>query len=126
MKNQGQCSSCLALSTTGAQGEALAVDNGWTQTMSEQQVVDCDTIDSACDSGLMEMDSISQNRMHCARRSVLQRHGRCLQGFECNGEIAQGSVTRHKDTSTDSETALMSAVAQQTVSITEEETRTLL
>ena len=53
MKNQGQCSSCLALSTTGALEEALAVDNGWTQTMSEQQLVDSDTVDSACDSGLV-------------------------------------------------------------------------
>ena len=29
------------------------MDNGWTQTTSEQQPVDCDTVDSACDSGLM-------------------------------------------------------------------------
>ena len=53
VKKQGQCSSCLALTTTGALEEALAVDNGWTQTTSEQQLVDCDTVDSACDSGLM-------------------------------------------------------------------------
>ena len=37
VKNQGQCSSCLALSITGALEGALAVENGWTQTMSEQQ-----------------------------------------------------------------------------------------
>ena len=42
-----------SLSLTGALEEPLAVDKGWTQTMSEQDLVDCDTVDSACDSGLM-------------------------------------------------------------------------
>ena len=51
--NQDQCSSCLALSITGALEAALAVDHGWTQTMSEQQLVDCDTVNYSCDSGLM-------------------------------------------------------------------------
>ena len=53
LKNQGQCSSCLALSIAVALERALAVDNGWTQTMSEQQLVDCDKVNYACDSGLM-------------------------------------------------------------------------
>ena len=43
MKNQGQCGSCCAFSMTGALEGVLAVVNGWTQTMSEQQIVDCNT-----------------------------------------------------------------------------------
>ena len=59
---------------------------------------------------------------------MLQRHEERLQGFECNVEIAQGSVTGNKDTATDSEKALMSAVAQQPVSVIEagQEQKTLL
>ena len=55
---------------------------------------------------------------------MLQRHEGRLQGFECNVEIAQGSVTGNENTSTDSEKALKSAVAQQPVSIIEAVTRT--
>ena len=76
--------------------------------------------------GSWEMDSVSPNRMHCAGRSGLRRHERCLQGFECNVEIVQGSVTGNKDMSTDSEKALKSAAVQQPVSIIEAGTRTLL
>ena len=81
MKNQGQCSSCLAVSITVALEKALAVDNWWTQTMSEQQPVDCDTVNYGCDSGFM--DSISPKRMPCARRSALQRDEEELKGFMC-------------------------------------------
>lgn len=51
VKDQGQCGSCWTFSTTGALEGALAVGNGWTQTMSEQQILDCDTTGSGCDGG---------------------------------------------------------------------------
>ena len=62
--------------------------------------------------------------MPCARRSALQRHEEHLQGFECNVETAQRSVTGNKDMSTDSEKALKLAIAQQSVSIIEAGTPT--
>ena len=43
MKNQGQCDSCWAFSMTGTLKRVLAVGNGWTRTMSEQQILDCNT-----------------------------------------------------------------------------------
>ena len=43
VKNQGQCCSFWAFSMTVALEGVLAVGNGWTQTMSEQQIIDCDT-----------------------------------------------------------------------------------
>ena len=43
----------------------------------------------------------------------------------CTVGVAQTSVTGHKDVSTDSEKTLMSAVAQQAVSITEAWRRTI-
>ena len=43
VKNQGQCGSCWAFSMTEVLVRVLAVGNGWTQTMSEQQILDCNT-----------------------------------------------------------------------------------
>ena len=43
VKNQGQCGSCWAFSMTDALEGVLAVGNGWTQTMSEQQILDCNS-----------------------------------------------------------------------------------
>ena len=51
VKNQGQCGSCWALSRTGALEGVLAVGNGWTQTMFEQQILDCNTWGSGCQGG---------------------------------------------------------------------------
>ena len=49
-------------------GGSLAVDNGWTQTVSEQQLVDCDTFNHACDSGLI-IDFDEKNAL-CTELSV--------------------------------------------------------
>ena len=48
MKNQGQCGSCWAFKMTDALEGVLAVGDGWTQTMSEQQILDCSTWCSGC------------------------------------------------------------------------------
>ena len=47
------------------------MDNWWTQTMSEQPLVDCGTIVSACDSGLMDngFDFVEKNVL-CTEVSV--------------------------------------------------------
>ena len=61
----------MAHSTTGALEETLAVDNGWTQTMSEQQLVDCDTVNYACDSGLMSNGSdFAEKNALCTEVSI--------------------------------------------------------
>ena len=52
MKNQGQCDSCWAFSMTDALEGVLAVGHGWTQTMSEQRILDYSTWGSGCQGGL--------------------------------------------------------------------------
>ena len=64
VKNQGQCDSCWAFSMTDALEGVLAVGDGWTQTMFEQQILDCNKWGSGCQGG-------SQRQLSLQCRSVI-------------------------------------------------------
>jgi len=51
VKNQGQCGSCWAFSTTGTLEGFHAINTGTLLSFSEQQIVDCDTTCYGCGGG---------------------------------------------------------------------------
>jgi len=117
VKNQGSCGSCWAFSTTGAIEGACQISTGTLTPLSEQNLVDCDNVDSGCNGGLMDyaFEFVEQNGGLCSESDYKYkgRDGRCKDS-SCT---KYGKVSSYTDVQGYSTSSLEAALDQQPVSI---------
>ncbi|KAL2328077.1 hypothetical protein Fmac_021504 [Flemingia macrophylla] len=120
IKDQGQCGCCWAFSAVAATEGIHKLTNGRLISLSEQELVDCDTkgVDQGCEGGLMDdaFKFIIQNR-GLNTESKYPYEG--VDG-KCNANEAgnhAASITGYEDVPANSEKALQKAVANQPVSV---------
>jgi KDEL-tailed cysteine endopeptidase len=120
VKDQGQCGSCWAFSSTGSLEGAWFLKNGSLYNVSEQQLVDCSTAqgNQGCNGGLM--DDAFQYVIDAKGLTTDSAYPYTATGP--NKCVAKGkpvvvTAVGFKDVVPNSETALLSAIAQQPVSV---------
>merc|ERR1711998_791884 len=122
VKNQGQCGSCWAFSTTGSVEGAYQIATGQLKSFSEQELVDCAGSygNQGCNGGLMDDGFKYIEAKGDALESTYAytgKTGTCSTSKQAQTAIPAGDVTSYSDVTTDSETQMLAAVTQQPVSV---------
>jgi len=120
VKNQGSCGGCWSFAATGALEGATKVAGNALVSLSEQQFLDCDTVDSGCGGGLEYQGwnyFKGQNQGICTESSYpyTARNGNCAYS-SCTLGIQAGGISGITHVSK-SKSALESALNSRPVAI---------
>jgi len=119
IKNQEQCGSCWAFSTTGSVEGISFISTGSLPSLSEQQLVDCSGAEGnqGCNGGLMDygFQYIIDNKGITSESAYPYKaaDGTCAAA----GKPVAATITGFKDVPANSETALETAIVTQPVSV---------
>jgi C1A family cysteine protease len=127
VKDQGQCGSCWSFSTTGALEGAFFIKYGVLDSFSEQQLVDCDNLKNGgknlgCNGGVMDsaFSWISKKGGLCSEESYPYTSGDTKKSGTCEKTcslVSKSVIKSYVDVTVKSDTAMMTALILQPVSI---------
>jgi len=117
VKDQGQCGSCWAFSTTGSVEGAVFLKSGTLTSLSEQELVDCagSAGNQGCNGGLMDdaFEFIIKNGGLASEASYPYK----AKDGTCQKKPSVSTITGYKDITKGDETGLLSAVNIEPTSI---------
>lgn len=122
VKNQAQCGSCWAFSTTGSIEGAIFTTYGVLESLSEQELVSCDKVDSGCQGGAMDNGFTYAETNGLATEDAYPYTSGTGTAGTCSTTksktaAAHSKVISFTDVTPNSETALLNAVAKGPVSV---------
>ncbi|TVU07259.1 hypothetical protein EJB05_47307, partial [Eragrostis curvula] len=118
IKNQGQCGCCWAFSAVAAMEGIVKLSTSNLISLSEQEIVDCDThgTDEGCEGGWMDgaFEFVIKNGGVATESNYPYKavDGKCK-----GGSKSAATIKGHEDVPVNNEAALMKAVANQPVSV---------